>query len=141
VLSVERPPEIAEDIETEALLEQAEAFFEKHFSILRERTGTAGVQAYFNVRVGHPAEQIVLGAEGLKPDLIITVHRGRGVFHRWLMGSVSRLVIAYAHRPVMAVRSTEFSLRQAENAYARLSVVDAGEARVSRSTSNTAVAR
>ncbi|MPW20009.1 universal stress protein [Paraburkholderia sp. CNPSo 3157] len=104
VLSVERPPEIAEDIETEALLEQAEAFFEKHFSTLRERVGTAGVKAHFNVRVGHPAEQIVLGAEELKADLIVTGHRGRGVFHRWLLGSVSRLVIAYAHCPVMVVR-------------------------------------
>ncbi|CAB3762657.1 universal stress protein [Paraburkholderia humisilvae] len=104
VLSVERPPEIAEDIETEALLEQAEAFFEKHFSELRERVGAAGVVAHFNVRVGHPAEQIVLGAEELRADLIVTGHRGRGVFHRWLLGSVSRLVIAYAHCPVMVVR-------------------------------------
>jgi nucleotide-binding universal stress UspA family protein len=34
----------------------------------------------------------------------VTGHRGKGLFERWLLGSVSRLVIAYARCAVMVVR-------------------------------------
>jgi nucleotide-binding universal stress UspA family protein len=55
-------------------------------------------------RVGHPAEQIIATAEEWGADLIVTGHRGHGLFERWLLGSVSRVVIAYARCAVLVVR-------------------------------------
>ncbi|WP_083902243.1 universal stress protein [Pandoraea sp. B-6] len=104
VLAVSRPPEIAEDVETEALLEQAETYFDEAFKHLRQRAEEAGLLIECTVRVGHPAEQIVILAEELDADLIVTGHRGRGLFERWILGSVSRLAVAYAHCPVLVVR-------------------------------------
>ena len=34
----------------------------------------------FEVRVGHPAEQIVMKAEETSIELIVTGHRGKGTF-------------------------------------------------------------
>jgi nucleotide-binding universal stress UspA family protein len=104
VLSVARPPDFAEDVETEALLENAQERFETLFVPLRKRAAELGITADFEVTVGHPAEQIVRAAERDRADLIVTGHRGHGLFERWLLGSVSRLVIAYGHCPVMVVR-------------------------------------
>ncbi len=53
---------------------------------------------------GHPAEQIVRGAQEHKIDLIPLGHRGHGLFERWLLGSISRAMIAYAHCAVTVVR-------------------------------------
>jgi nucleotide-binding universal stress UspA family protein len=59
---------------------------------------------HFRIKAGHPAEQIVRAAEEQHIDLILLGHRGHGVFERWLLGSVSRAVIAYASCVVMIVR-------------------------------------
>lgn len=104
VVAIARPPDFAEDVETEALLEQVQEHFQEQFAQLRERAARCGVTPEFNVVVGHPAEQIVKEAEEKSVDLILVGHRGRGLFERWLLGSVSRVVIAYAHCAVMVVR-------------------------------------
>ncbi len=57
-----------------------------------------------DIRIGHPAEQIIAAAEEWNADLIVTGHRGKGLFERWLLGSVSRLVIAYARCAVIVIR-------------------------------------
>ena len=44
------------------------------------------------------------GAQEHKIDLILLGPRGRGMFERWLLGSISRSVIAYAECAVMVVR-------------------------------------
>jgi nucleotide-binding universal stress UspA family protein len=62
------------------------------------------VRTHSEIRIGHPAEQIIAAADRWQADLIVTGHRGQGVFERWLLGSVSRLVIAYAHCAVLVVR-------------------------------------
>ena len=104
VLAVARPPEFAEDVETEAVLDNAREHFEARFATLRQRADAASVRADFQIRIGHPAEQVVQFAEQHAVDLIVTGHRGKGLFERWLLGSVSRLVIAYARCTVMVVR-------------------------------------
>ena len=50
------------------------------------------------------AEQIIAAAEEWEADLIVTGHRGKGLFERWLLGSVSRVIIAYARCAVMVIR-------------------------------------
>jgi nucleotide-binding universal stress UspA family protein len=104
IVGVVRPPEFAEDVETEAILDTARAHFEGEMAALQTRASAAGVNLRTSIRVGHPAEQIIAEAEEWAADLIVTGHRGKGLFERWLLGSVSRLVIAYAHCAVMVVR-------------------------------------
>lgn len=104
VVAVARPPEFAEDVETEAAIESAREHFSAQFRELETDAVRAGVEARFRIVTGHPAEQIVRAAEQCDIDLIVLGHRGHGVFERWLLGSVSRTVIAYAHCAVMVVR-------------------------------------
>jgi len=56
------------------------------------------------VRVGHPAEQIVHMASEEDVDLIAMGHRGKTIVARWLLGSVSKRVLSYAHCTVAIVR-------------------------------------
>jgi len=104
VLSVARPPEPPVDVELEAVLESATAFYEGHFKCLKELAGSFGVEARFEVRVGHPAEQIVHMANEEKADAIVMGHRGESFIQRWLLGSVAKRVLSYAHCTVIVVR-------------------------------------
>jgi len=60
------------------------------------KAAAGDIQAHFEVKVGHPAEQMVIYAEGHGIDHIVVGHRGHSVFERRLIGSVARRVIAYA---------------------------------------------
>jgi nucleotide-binding universal stress UspA family protein len=104
VVAVARPPEFAEEVETEAAVESAREHFQKQFGHLTSKATHVGLNPHFHIQTGHPSEQIVRVAEKHGIDLIILGHRGHGVFERWLLGSVSRTVIAYAHCAVMVVR-------------------------------------
>jgi nucleotide-binding universal stress UspA family protein len=104
VLAVAQPPEPAEDVETEALLESAQDRFEKLFVSLKAKTKAAGLTPAFEVSVGHPAEQILYRADSWNADHIVLGHRGKNAFRRWLMGSVSNRVISYATCTVTVVR-------------------------------------
>jgi nucleotide-binding universal stress UspA family protein len=104
VATVVRAPGFAEDLEAEAIIETARARFDRELTGLRARAKAAGIPLGARVRVGHPAEQIIAAAEEWGADLIVTGHRGQGLFERWLLGSVSRLVIAYARCAVLVVR-------------------------------------
>ena len=61
-------------------------------------------KTHIHIAVGHPAEQIVRFAEGHDIDHIVVGHRGHTLFERWLIGSVARQVVAYAHCAVTVVR-------------------------------------
>jgi nucleotide-binding universal stress UspA family protein len=104
IVIVIRPPEFAEDVETEAIIENARSHYDQEVADLQARASAAGVVPVTHIRVGHPAEQIIAAAEAWHADLIVTGHRGKGLFERWLLGSVSRLVIAYAGCAVMVIR-------------------------------------
>jgi nucleotide-binding universal stress UspA family protein len=104
VLSVARPPEPPDEVETEAVIESAKEHYEQAFEQLRIRASEAGVPALFAVVVGHPAEQIVHYAESHGVDHVVLGHRGKSFFHRWLLGSVSKQVIHYAHCTATLVR-------------------------------------
>ncbi len=104
VLAVAQPPEPPEDVETEALLESAQVHFEKQFAALRQNASAKGVSPQFEVASGHPAEQILYHADRWKTDHIVLGHRGKNMFQRWLMGSVSHRVLSYATCTVTIVR-------------------------------------
>jgi nucleotide-binding universal stress UspA family protein len=104
VVAVARPPEFAEEVETKAVVERERAQLDRQLGALRVKALQAGLSPHLKVATGHTAAQIVRATEEDKIDLIILGHRGHGVFDRWLLGSVSREVIAYTHCPVMVVR-------------------------------------
>src|ERR1700686_1515282 len=90
VLSVARPPDLPEDVETEAIIETARDEYQRQFGPLQARAAKSGVTASFVVTVGHPAEQIVHYAETHDVDHIVLGHRGKSLVARWRIGSVSK---------------------------------------------------
>ena len=102
VLAVARPPEFGSEVETEAIIENSRHHYTHLLQPLKDQVG--GLSAHFDVLVGHPAESIVLYAEDHAIDHIVVGHRGHSLFERWLLGSVARQVIAYAHCSVTVVR-------------------------------------
>lgn len=104
VLAVARPLEVGDDVETLAVVETLRSRYEKMLREVREKLAAESVQATCSVAVGHPAEQLVRYAEAQGVDHIVVGHRGHTLFERWLIGSVARQVIAYAHCAVTVVR-------------------------------------
>lgn len=104
VLAVARPPEFGDDVETRASIEHSRRHYDRALAALKGRAASEGMTAQFALAVGHPAEQLVRYAEQHGIDHIVVGHRGHTRFDRWLIGSVARQVIAYAHCAVTVVR-------------------------------------
>ena len=104
VLSVARPPEPPVAVELDAMIENATEYYEGHFRSMKEQVEKMGIDAEFLVRVGHPAEQIVQMANEERIDAIVMGHRGESFLQRWLLGSVAKRVLSYAHCTVIVVR-------------------------------------
>lgn len=105
VLSVARIPEPPEDEETEAVVEAAEKQYEELFKKLQAKaTAALSLELNFEIRGGHPAEQIIYVAEEKEVDHIVMGHRGNTYFKRWLLGSVAKQVMIYAHCAITIVR-------------------------------------
>jgi nucleotide-binding universal stress UspA family protein len=104
VLSVARPPEIGDEVETEAVIENSRRYHRKLLAELKGTVKQRKINANFEVSVGHPAEQIIYDADRHGVDLIVVGDRGRSKFARLFLGSVSRQVVEHAGRPVLVVR-------------------------------------
>jgi len=104
VLSVARPPEVADDVETEAVIENSRQYHRRMLAELKSSVAAKGVKTHFEVAVGHPAEQIIYDADRHGVDLIVVGDRGRSKFARLLLGSVSKQVVQYAGRAVLVAR-------------------------------------
>ena len=104
VLTVARPPEIGDEVESEAVIENSREHHRRLLAPLRKKAAQESVKAHFEVAVGHPAEQILYHADQHKADLIVVGDRGRSKFARLLLGSVSKTVVQYAGQPVLVVR-------------------------------------
>lgn len=106
VLSIARPPEPPVAVEMEAVLDSAREYYEQSWVPLRQQTSARGVTAIFEVRVGHPADQIVRYAAEVAADMIVMGHRGQSssFIERWRLGSISKRVLNYATCTVTVVR-------------------------------------
>lgn len=71
---------------------------------MAQRLRDAGIDARSQLRVGHPAEQIVKAAESWQADLVVMGSHGRTGLRRLLMGSVARNVLHHAPCSVLIVR-------------------------------------
>lgn len=105
VLAVARPPEFGGEVETEAVIENSKHHCHQIMKPLHALIdANKQVSVHFEYKVGHPAEQIIRHAEEWQADLIVVGHRGRTFFERWLLGSVAKRVLSYAHCAVLVVR-------------------------------------
>lgn len=104
VLSIVQPPEPATSPELHAVLDDARGHYEQAHRKIAQAAAAKGVHLDTDVKVGHPAEQIIQRAELGRADLIVLGHRGASRFERLVMGSVSEHVLAYAHCPVLVTR-------------------------------------
>lgn len=105
LLAVSQPPDVPADVETEAYMESVTKHDRQILSHAVNKAHAHGLtRTSCEIRVGRPAEQIVSTAESRAADLIVVGHRGRSLFARWLLGSVAKQVMAYAHCPVTVVR-------------------------------------
>lgn len=104
VLAVSRPPEIAEDVETRAILENSRQHYRRLLEPLQRQAAAEQIDIHTEIVVGHPAERIIDYAERHKIDVIVMGHRGKTFFERLRLGSVSQRVLQYAHCPVIVVR-------------------------------------
>lgn len=102
LVTVIQLPEIADDIETEAILERSETAADGLLKVAS--AGLPDIQLVTATKVGHPAEQLLRHADDNDIDHIVLGHRGRSFFDRWLLGSVSRRVVAYASCTVTITR-------------------------------------
>ena len=104
VLSVAQPPEPADIVEVDAIIDSATSHYEELFKSLREKARKNNVEITAEVVVGHPADQIVRYASEKKSDLIIVGQRGKSKIAKWLLGSVSKRVSTYAPCTVTIVK-------------------------------------
>jgi len=103
LFAVARPPEPATSVEVEAVLDNAREHYEQGFKRIEQKARQHEVKFETDVAVGHPAEQIIHRAETDRIDLVILGRRGKSMFEKLIMGSVSARVLRYAHCPVMVV--------------------------------------
>ena len=104
VLTVAPAPEIGDEVETEAIIEQSRRRHHGLLDRLQHKAQHLGIAIQPHLLVGHPAQQIIDHAAQLKADVLVIGHRGHGALDRWKIGSVTHRVISYAECAVLVVR-------------------------------------
>jgi nucleotide-binding universal stress UspA family protein len=104
VVTVARPPEIGDEVETEAIVEQSRSEYRKLLEALESTAAGCSVKVFYEVAIGHRAEQIICRTSAYGADLIVVGDRGRSKSARPAHGPVSKQVVDCADRSVLAVR-------------------------------------
>lgn len=104
VLSVVRPPEGMNLVDTDSLIDEASKEFKTEQKVLEEKARSQNVRISTDLAVGHPADTIVKFANEKDCSLIVVGHRGRSKLGGLLLGSVSRHIVTLAHCSVVVVR-------------------------------------
>lgn len=104
VLAVIQPPEPADIVEMDSIIDAATDHYEEMFKALRERAKEKHLEITTEIAVGHPADQIVSYADGRGTDAVVMGQRGKSAMERWLLGSVSKRVASYSPCTVIIVK-------------------------------------
>ena len=104
VVSVAQPPEPADIVEVDAVIDSATQHYEGLFRGLREKAKEKNIEIKTEVLVGHPADQIVKYAKENECDMVVLGQTGKSRIEKWLLGSVSKRVSTYAPCSVMIVK-------------------------------------
>ncbi len=104
VLSVAQPPEPADIVEVDAIIDSATQHYEELFKGLKDKARERNLEIKSEVAVGHPADQIIKFAAEKKSDMIVVGQRGKSKIANWLLGSVSKRVSSYAPCTVTIVK-------------------------------------
>ncbi len=104
VLSVAQPPEPADIVEVDAVIDSATQHYEELFKGLKDKAKERNVEIKAEVVVGHPADQIVRYAKENDCDMVIVGQTGKSKIENWLMGSVSKRVSTYSPCTVTIVK-------------------------------------
>lgn len=104
VLSVAQPPEPADIVEVEAIIDSATQYYEELFKILRDKAREKNLEIKTEVVVGHPADQIIRYAKENNCDMVVLGQKGKSRIESWLLGSVSKRVATYAPCTVTIVK-------------------------------------
>lgn len=106
VVHVEEVPVLAHSYAAGREAEEGEATRARRW--LEEQVGkieeAGGNVTESHLRLGRPAHQIVRLSEEMEAGLIVIGNQGLSAFRRFLMGSVSEMVVRYAQCPVYVVR-------------------------------------
>ena len=101
-------PAVPMSVDTGAgdVLKSSANYYNNSFIRLREKADQhyPSVNIDFKIIDGAPAEAIINHAEELGVDHIVMGHRGLSTFKRWLLGSVAKQVMIYAHCAITIVR-------------------------------------
>ena len=104
VISVAQPPEPADIVEVDAIIDSATQHYEGLFKELKEKAKEKNMEIKTEVAIGHPADQIVRYAREMKSDMIIVGQKGKSKVETWLLGSVSKRIATYAPCTVTIVK-------------------------------------
>lgn len=104
VVTVARPPEVADDVETEAVIANSRQYHRRMLAELKAPLASKKLKAHLELAVGHPAEQLIYEADKHGVDVIVVGDRGRSKFRRLLPGSTSKQVAEHPGRSVLVVR-------------------------------------
>jgi len=105
VVSAVHLPDFA-DIRDEinGIYEDARSYFEAALNEVKELAEREGVEIHTKIVVGHTVETLIEIAKKDKVDLIVVGSRGLTGLKRYLLGSVSRGIVAYAPCSVLIVK-------------------------------------
>ena len=103
-VAVAQPPEPADIVEVDAIIDSATQHYKELFKGLRDKAREKSLEIKTEVVVGHPAEQIIKYAAETKSDMIVVGHRGKSKIASWLQGSVSKRIATYASCTVTIVK-------------------------------------
>jgi nucleotide-binding universal stress UspA family protein len=104
IISVIQPPEPADIVEMDAIIDSATQHYEELFKEMKEKAKEKDIAIKTEVLVGHPADQIVRYAKDQNCDAIVLGRKGKSKIERWLLGSVSKRVSSYAPCTVIIVK-------------------------------------
>ncbi len=82
---------------------EARAELMSHLRRFAEPALAAGIETHCLLREGEPDDEIVREIEAAPADLLVMGRHARGLFDRWILGSVTESVVRRAPCPVLAV--------------------------------------